>query len=170
MKYTEDEINLIVLASFTDLSYGARREILNGFSSPGLIKRLNGGVYNSVSEKLCDQKYRERVLEELDRRGVGCVTIVSEDYPEKLKEIHDPPLTLFIKGDRSLLGTEKFSIVGSRHTLTAVQSLCKKFSCALSEHFTIVSGLADGADSAALEGALEGGKAISVLAYGLDFV
>ena len=67
------------------------------------------------------------------------------------------------------MGSECFSIVGARKSTPKMRDDCKNFSARLSEKFTIVSGLAEGADAAALEGALDaGGRVISVLANGFD--
>ena len=175
--YTQDEINLIVLSSF-NLSFSAMRVLLNDFksSSPDfknhekmLIKMLSDGVYNRVKEKFNSLTYREKILRGLDKKGIKCVSLFSRDYPETLKNIDDPPVLLYCKGDTSLLKSECFSIVGSRKTLPKSLSMTRQIAGELSEKFTIVSGIAEGADSTALEGALNaGGKVISVLAYGLD--
>ena len=108
------------------------------------------------------------LLESYARKGVRCVTLSSPLYPQQLLHIPDPPLVLYCKGDVSLLQGRMFAIVGARRTLPAILQLARQFACELSAHFTIVSGMADGGDAAALRGALEGGRPISVLACGCD--
>lgn len=91
-------------------------------------------------------------------------------YPEVLKEITDPPKGLYVRGNVKLMGTRCFAIVGSRKAsragLLAAEMIGKRLAqCGI----TIVSGLAEGIDSAAHRGALSaGGKTIAVLANGLD--
>ncbi len=160
--YTEEEINLIMLS----LSGGSGR----GVSVPdlqkasdNLIKTHRHGVYNKVK--------RADALEMLREKGIECVTRLSPAYPEALANIDSPPAVLYCKGDTGLLKSDCFSVVGSRRTLPKALAACAKIAGELSKVFTVVSGLADGADTSALEGALgAGGKVISVLASGFDYI
>lgn len=175
--YTKEEINVIVLSGL-DLSYGAVKFILSDFKAPQpdlqkredlLIKTLSVGVYNKVKSLYCDEAFRQETVNKLDGMGIKCVTYFSPDYPEALKNIDSPPVTLYCKGDTSLLNSKCFSVVGSRRTTPKALADCNKIAGELSSAFTVVSGLADGADSSALEGALDvGGKVISVIAGGFD--
>lgn len=176
--YTEEEIGVIVLDSFAELTYKNKFDILSELKSstpdfvkfePYLIKSLSLGVYNKVKTFFYSSEYRKKVLDGLERSGIICVTAFSKDYPEPLKNTPCPPVVLYCKGNVKLLTTECFSIVGSRRTTPNILKECKKFSKELSSRFTIVTGMADGADSAAIDGALDGGKLISVLAYGFDY-
>ncbi|MEP6133412.1 DNA-processing protein DprA, partial [Marinobacter sp.] len=49
------------------------------------------------------------------RTGTAILTIADADYPEPLRHIHDGPLVLYVRGDRSLLGRDQIGIVGSRN-------------------------------------------------------
>lgn len=175
MRYTEEEQNLIILSSL-GVPAGAKRAVLSALKSfrndfsqceSLLIKNGYGGVYNKVRNSFYSRSYREEVFEGLEKRGVDCVTLASADYPEYLKNIDDPPVTLFLRGRRELLKRDMFSIVGSRRTAEYALEWCKRFSSELSSHFAIVSGSAEGADSAALESAQ---NAVSVLAFGFDCI
>ncbi len=173
--YTNEEINLIILSSFSEISYAFKKILseqpdLKNYEN-FLIKTLSGGVYNKVNSLFHDEGYRGGILESLEKKGIKCVTIYSDGYPETLKNISAPPVVLYCKGDVSLLKTNCFSIVGSRRTSQKSLADCKKMAGEISSRFTVVSGFADGADSAALEGALAaGGKVISVFANGLDYI
>ena len=175
--YTEEEINLITLSCLDELSYNIKCTLLSDLSSAVpdfskyeniLIKTLPAGVYNKVKGKFYDSSFRATLLDGLEKRGIKCVTYFSEDYPESLKNIPAPPINLFCKGDMSLLKTRCFSIVGSRKSTARCLVDCKKLSGEIAQKFTIVTGMAEGADTAAAEGAIESGKVISVLAYGFD--
>ncbi len=99
-----------------------------------------------------------------------CIGIEHPGYPVLLKEIDDPPKALYIRGNRSLLNTRCFAIAGSRRAsrqgLLASEMIGKRLAeCGI----TVVSGLAEGIDSAAHRGALSvGGNTIAVLAPALD--
>jgi len=95
-----------------------------------------------------------------------------ENYPPLLKEIYDPPLVLFIKGNKNLLGQQQVAIVGSRNSSTSGRENAFHFANQLVKHSIVVtSGLALGIDAAAHKGALNGeGGTIAVVATGLDSV
>lgn len=178
--YTADEINIIALSGINQLTYPMKRTLLEDFSSAepdfakaekSLIKSLSGGVYNKVKKLFSSSDYRRNVLEELEEKKITCVTYYSKDYPPLLKEIPSPPIVLYCKGDISLLKSDCFTVVGSRRTTPKALSDCAKISGELSHVFTVVTGIADGADSAAIKGALEAnGKVISVIANGPDII
>ena len=166
MRYTEEEENLIVLANIEDIGTPARLKILNDGDA---VKTLPSGVYNIVKDKLGDKAFRAKVLENLENKGIVCVTVKSDCYPESLKNIDEPPAVLYCKGNIELLKSNCFSVVGSRKSTAGAIAQCKKISEELTHAFTVVTGMADGADSAAVEGALPSGKIISVLANGFDY-
>ena len=171
--YTETEEKLILLSSVN----GLNGRILNAAVAEGsedicgfLIKTLPRGVYNIVKEKLDDGAYRAEVLNSLKEKGVECVTYFSHNYPESLRHIDAPPAVLYCKGNLRLMKSNCFSVVGSRRTPATALALCRRLSGELTSAFTVVTGMAEGADAAAAEGALPSGKIISVLANGFDYV
>lgn len=89
-------------------------------------------------------------------------------YPAEWKELSDKPQTLFAAGNIELLKTRKFTVVGSRRTPKSALVLGEAIAKELSGTFTIVSGAADGGDSAAISGALVSGNVICVLAGGFS--
>lgn len=91
-------------------------------------------------------------------------------YPEMLRQISDPPEKLYFRGDPGLLSNRCFAVVGSRKAtrpgLLAAEMIGRRLA---QSGITVVSGLAEGVDSAAHKGALSaGGRTIAVLANGLD--
>lgn len=177
--YTKEEVNLITLCSFEELTYKQRFKLLSDLASPepdfekykeNLIKTLGSGVYNKVKERFFSPSYRDRVLSKLKERGITCITYFSKDYPEQLKNISCPPVTLFCKGNTGLLKERCVAVVGSRKTPPNAMKECRETARGLTQRFAVVTGTADGADTAAIEGALPSGKIISVLAYGFDHV
>ena len=176
--YSKAEENLITLSSFWELSYNQRAYLISESENgtPNfvkfeceLIKSLGAGVYNKIRDRFFDGDYRARVLEDLQKRGIVCITLLSENYPAELKNTPCPPHVLYCKGNLQLLSSRKFAVVGARKTLPSAIKECKKISGELTEHFTVVTGTADGADTAAILGAIDSGKIISVLAHGFDY-
>jgi len=113
----------------------------------------------------------EREIEVCAQKSVRFLTILDPHYPSRLKEISDPPLVLYVKGDILETDTASVAIVGSRHPSFYGNQQAKKISRDLAESgLTIVSGMARGIDQAAHEAALTVpfGRSIAVLGCGID--
>ena len=66
--------------------------------------------------------------------GVHCVTYYSEQYPQKLKDIYDPPLTLFCKGNIDLLDEQSLAVVGTRKISAYGKRVTENFTYAFNSH------------------------------------
>lgn len=113
----------------------------------------------------------QREESRMAKAGVDFVTVRGNGYPRLLREIPDPPLGLYRKGSYAF-DRPAVAIVGSRRTTLYGQSVAKKLGRDLARlGFCVVSGLARGIDTAAHEGALEGGGiTCAVLGNGIDIV
>ena len=113
-----------------------------------------------------------RLFAGMERAGMRAVTRIGEGYPESLSAIHDPPPTLYVRGEASLSAGRMFAVVGSRQATRDGKRAAREFSATLArEGVCVVSGLARGVDTCAHEGALEGGGAtIAVLGSGADVI
>lgn len=104
----------------------------------------------------------------------GCDIICFDDtaYPERLKQIYDPPFVLFTLGNKQLLSEPQIAIVGSRGATAFGRENAFIFAKNLvTEGIVVTSGLALGIDAQAHKGALfNGGRTIAVVATGLDRV
>lgn len=167
MTYSKEEENLIVLTHIDEAGSRVNANLVNK-ECESLIKTLPRGVYNIVKDKFYDKSFRARVMENLEKKGIVCVTYLSDNYPENLRNTDVPPAVLYCKGNTALLNSNCFSVVGSRRSTASALALCEKISGEICEAFTVVTGMAEGADAAAVEGALPSGKIISVLANGFD--
>lgn len=177
MNYSDIETDVIIADSFTEIKYGQKRLFLAAHSDVNgdgqkcadkLIKTVGAGVYNKIREKFRDKTYREKVLENYAKRNIVCVTAKSADFPKGLAVVPSAPLVLYLRGNKELLKTRMFAVVGSRKSTAQALEECRRMCSALTEHFTIVTGVADGADSAAVKSSLESGKIICVLPGGHD--
>ena len=147
----------------------------------GILRQIVKIVNNkSVAESLADKDaLREYVFkaEEMVRihqeQGIGIVAINDENYPDLLKQIDDPPIVLYCKGNVSLLRqTKNIAIVGTRNPSTSGEETAREIAASFCKMgYVIVSGLATGIDTEAHIGALKaGGNTIAVLGHGLDTV
>ncbi|HHR6957844.1 TPA: DNA-processing protein DprA [Streptococcus pneumoniae] len=92
-------------------------------------------------------------------------SILDDCYPWDLSEIYDAPVLLFYKGNLDLLKFPKVAVVGSRACSKQGVKSVEKVIQGLENELVIVSGLAKGIDTAALQ---NGGKTIAVIGTGLD--
>ncbi len=91
----------------------------------------------------------------------------SAEYPKEWRALSDAPECVYAVGELSLLRQRRMVVVGSRRTPAPALKLGASISKDLSHTLVIVTGTADGGDSAAIEGALAGGgKVVCVLAGG----
>ena len=183
MTYTKEELKLIWVDSFYGLEYKHKRAIFDVIKNAEdskvalenakskIVECIGENEYNTLIQSLTS-RYMNYCLDGLERRGITAITYLSENYPERLKNIEIFPLILYAKGDISLMDDNNIAMVGSRKTLPVSIALAKKFARELSKNdFILVTGIAEGVDSAVLEGALEeSGKVISVIAGGFDHV
>ena len=108
-------------------------------------------------------------IRECFAQNIQIVTLIDTEYPLKLKRTPSPPMTLFLWGNTSLLEGEKIAIVGTRQPSDEARKLTFEFSKYFADSgIIIVSGGAEGIDTAAHEGALasEIGKTICALGTG----
>jgi DNA processing protein len=101
--------------------------------------------------------------------GVGILTEADEEYPRLLREIHDPPGVLYVRGDLRAQDGLAVAIVGTRHATRYGLQQAERLAASLARAgLTIVSGLARGIDAAAHRGALgAGGRTVAVLGSGV---
>ena len=108
----------------------------------------------------------------------GVLTLGDAAYPQRLLQIADPPLLLYVQGDAARLAAPSIAVVGSRHPTPQGADNARAFAQALSaQGYVVVSGLAEGIDGAAHEGALGaaaggagGAGTVAVVGTGLDRV
>lgn len=100
------------------------------------------------------------------------IKITDSKYPQRLKNIKNPPKILYALGDINLLNKESIAIVGTRNSTAYGRGVAQKFAKEISEQgICVVSGLAEGIDTFAHVGAKgEIGKTIAVMGNGLNRV
>lgn len=118
---------------------------------------------------------RQKLAQDLKKKEIVVLTQENEDYPTSLKNIPDPPICLYVKGNVNNFNFEKdyfIGIVGTRKPTSYGQKIAGKFAYDLSSvGFNIVSGMAVGVDTIAHQSCLEAkGKTVAILGCGVDII
>jgi DNA processing protein len=102
--------------------------------------------------------------------GAKIIALSDPEYPARLKEIYDPPVVLYVRGNVELLAKPGIAIVGTRHPTPYGTGMSERLSTDLAAHgLVIISGMARGVDTAAHRGAISAkGKTIAVFGTGID--
>ena len=119
-----------------------------------------------------DDQAIDAAIRWLDEDAHHLVAWGEDDYPEVLAQIPGPPLVLYVNGDVDALHLPALAIIGSRNPTQGGIRNAHDFAQHLASHgFAIVSGMAQGIDAAAHQGALDGGgKTVAFLGTGIDRV
>ena len=109
-------------------------------------------------------------IERAESMDVKLVTFIDAEYPAVLKEIHDPPLALYVKGTFESRDARGIAIVGTRRPTHYGKDVGENLAFHLGRAgFTIISGLATGIDTVAHRGALKAeARTLAVLGGALD--
>lgn len=127
------------------------------------------------AEKLLNKKYRcglDKYIKYMNKNNINLISINDKNYPEKLKNIQDSPMWLYIKGNIRILNEFSLAIIGCRDSSKYGEKIAEKMAYELSKkNINIVSGLAKGIDSKAHIGTIKAsGKTIAVLGSGIDVI
>lgn len=135
------------------------------------IPGLTGAGRKSLADKSLEQY--EAALMRCHRENIRILTYLDEEYPRRLQNIYNPPLVLYYKGTLPKFdGYPTIAVVGTRHCSVYGVSVAEKLGEEISScGGTVVSGLANGIDAAAMNGALRVGcPTVGVLGTGADIV
>ena len=178
-----DEDRLAWLALALAPGLGARRilDAVTQLEAPSQIFSLPLTALEGLrfpaqaAQFIFDGKARQAAEEEWARVAAQGATIVSfscAEYPERLKEIYDPPPVLWVRGALSLLSRPAIAIVGTRHPSPSGSGVAEMLARDLAaRRLLIVSGMARGIDSCAHRGALAARMpTVAVWGTGIDVV
>lgn len=175
-------IHWIWLATRPDLNERQKIAVLDSFHDPEEIFYAEKasfahveGMTQAGAEALADKdmtRARE-ILNDCMEKGISICTFHDGAYPARLRNIADPPLVLYYKGNLTGLDSSPVvGVVGTRKASAYGLNTSKKMGYQIAKCGGIlVSGLAEGNDGSAMAGALTaGGKVIGVLGCGVDVV
>lgn len=127
-------------------------------------------VENILKSK--DEDYLKKYILYMQKHNIDIININDENYPKILKEIYDPPISLYIKGNKNILNNTSVAIIGCRQASQYGIKVAKYFGYNLAKNeVNVVSGLAKGIDSYAHIGSIcANGKTIAVIGNGIDTI
>jgi DNA processing protein len=157
------------------------QQLLMCFGSPEKVYHASKEELSSlprVGEEKAEQILKsQEFLEEIEQhllflhqQGIGICTVLDDDYPQLLKQIDDPPPLVYYQGKFPIKAQKFVAVVGTHRGYTAggVESTVQVGKDLAKRNVVVVSGLAEGIDSAAHLGAVaQGGKTYAVLGAGL---
>ncbi len=168
------------LATRRGVSARVCHALLDAFGSPEQVYVADRhalirveGIRQAQVDALCDKAMdeAEQIAQACEKQGISILTFADSGYPERLRNIPDAPLVLYVRGSLpDLDATPGIAIVGTRKASLYGAATAEKLSRELTEAgFVVVSGLAEGIDGAAARGALRGGgRTVAVMACGVD--
>ena len=104
------------------------------------------------------------------RAGIQIVSLDDPEYPPELRQIYDPPLLLYVRGNVGTISQPGIAMVGTRHPTPYGMGMAERMACDLAARgLVIFSGLARGVDTFAHRGAVSAkGKTVAVFGTGVD--
>lgn len=188
----------IWLSLIPNLGSTTIQKLLKLYKNPEVIFQLTKkelslikGIGSKTIENMLDKHMKENLNQHIQymiENKIDIISIYDENYPPILKKIYNPPISLYSKGDTSILKNPSMAIIGCREGSEYGKKAAKYFSYhVVQKGLNVVSGLAKGVDSYAHIGALCGqmnayshvdkvrncvncGKTIAIVGNGLDTI
>ena len=175
----EETLHWLALRMVPGLGTVGTLRILEKFKSPQAIFRASAselessGISAAQARNIATGCSFDDAVEQqqnLMNAGAELISIHDPRYPQRLREIFDPPLLLFARGRTDLLQAHSIGVVGTRRPTPYGIAATERIAADLAKAgLAIVSGMARGIDTAAHKAALsEGGDTVAVLGCGVD--
>lgn len=147
------------------------RKILDLNKNISNYLNINNKSLKKIPNKI-DKYEIYNYIDSLKEKNIDTITILDNNYPEKLKEIYNRPVVLYKKGNLIERDNLAIAIVGSRKTTAYGRWACEKFAKELTNlGITIISGIALGIDTIAHKTSIEnGGRTLGIIGNGLDVI
>lgn len=170
----------IILNMTPGIGYARYAALVRRFGSPAAVLKASAaelsevkGIGAGLAENLAAWQENTDLAGELAkaaRAGVKIYTIEDGDYPEILRQLSDPPLVLYVRGELPDFSCNSVAIVGSRRLSAYGDRMARQFAKdAVMSNWKVVSGLAFGVDASAHKATLEAnGITVGVLGGGLS--
>lgn len=165
MENLEEKRYWIWLSLIKNLGPKRKLKLLELYQNPEKIYKLSKeellkieGIGEETVKNIIlakNEKLLNYHIKYMKENNINIIHIYEESYPQILKEIYDPPISLYIKGNKEILNNKNIGIVGCRECTDYGKKAAKYFAYNLAkENINIVSGLAKGVDSFAHLGCL----------------
>ncbi len=146
---------------------------VQGIFQASLTELEGAGLHAVSAQSLGTGRSLELANDELARVAAAGVSLVALDdprYPPELKQIYDPPLILYIRGNEDVIAQPGIAVIGTRHPTPYGSGMAERLAADLAARgLVIFSGMARGVDTAAHRGAVTAkGKTVGVFGTGVD--
>ena len=177
-----DRDGCIALNLVSGIGFARFRTLSEWFGAPGQVFGHTVEEYGKLpsfgaqlSERMAEFDAETAIAAELElaeRGGVDIITLYDSRYPDILRELHDPPLCLYVRGVLPEFPRKAVAIVGTRRTSAYGARMTERIAAdAAAMGYTVVSGLAMGVDTIAHTAVVNnGGITVAVVGSGLAHV
>jgi DNA processing protein len=180
-KTSETSMPWLALALTPGLGPTKARRVIDFFGSVQALFRASlteleaAGLRAVSAQSLGTGRSMELAQDEMGKAAAADAQIVALDdprYPAQLKQIYDPPLILYVRGNDAVISQPGIALVGTRHPTPYGSGMAERLACDLAARgLVIFSGMARGIDTAGHRGAIAAkGKTVAVWGTGVDVV
>jgi len=180
-KTSETSMQWLALALTPGLGPTKARRVIEFFGGVQTLFRASlteleaAGLRAVSAQSLGTGRSMELAQDELGKAAAAGAQVVSLDdprYPSQLKQIYDPPLILYVRGNDAVISQPGIALVGTRHPTPYRSGMSERLACDLAARgLVIFSGMARGIDTAGHRGAIAAkGKTVAVWGTGVDEV
>jgi DNA processing protein len=146
---------------------------VEGVFRASLTELEAAGLPAGAAQSLATGRSIELAQDELAkaaRAGIQIVSLDDPEYPPELRQIYDPPLLLYVRGNVAAISQPGIAMVGTRHPTPYGMGMAERMACDLATRGVVIfSGLARGVDTFAHRGAVSAkGKTVAVFGTGVD--
>ena len=180
-KTSETSMQWLALALTPGLGPTRARRVIDFFGGVQALFRASlteleaAGLRAISAQSLGTGRSMELAQDELGKAAAADAQIIALDdprYPAQLKQIYDPPLILYVRGDDAVISQPGIALVGTRHPTPYGSGMAERLACDLAARGVVIfSGMARGIDTAGHRGAIAAkGKTVAVWGTGVDEV
>ncbi len=177
----EEELHWLALRLVPGLGTRSAGKLIAQFRTPQAVFRASrtelegAGLSGALAQSIvsgCTFEDAVAQQQKMVETGTAAIAITDPHYPPLLREIFDPPVLLFARGEAALLQSTMLGVVGTRRPTPYGIAAAERLSGDLARAgLTIVSGMARGIDTAAHRAALAAGSpTVAVLGCGVDVI
>lgn len=178
---TETSMRWLAMALTPGLGPTKARRVIEFFGNVQAVFRASlteleaAGLRAVSAQSLGTGRSMELAQDELGKVASAGARIIALDdpgYPTQLKQIYDPPLVLYVRGNEAVISQPGIALVGTRHPTPYGSGMSERLACDLAARgLVIFSGMARGIDTAGHRGAIAAkGKTVAVWGTGVDVV
>lgn len=181
---TKDKLAYLALDSFDFLKALKKHRIMSNYNVPGdifdhfkdysseILDIISKDEYDRMNSLISNRENLKAFFNECRHLDCEAVTYFDDEYPERLRDLSEPPFVIYYRGNLKLLDGELVLMAGTRRATSYGIDCVRNFASAFIENeLFLISGISDGIDTAVVETALnESGTSIIVTAGGIDMI